>query len=261
MTSTTPASSFMGEPDPSGRFGRFGGRFIPETLMPACIELDAAFRDAWADPAFRADLANVLLPFSMAPVSDSDKALLAAADPAETRALRRRDLAQALAQWLNPEPEAPLRVFISHTKRMGSTEERVDRLVETVRAAMAEHRFTPGELDLELEITESVLQSASRSAPVLRQLRELGVRIAIDDFGTGYSSLGVLKHMPIDTLKIDRLFIRNTPDDGDAQAIAKAERLLGYRPQVSLEDGLAGTLAWYRAQGLMPAAEPGRAAA
>ena len=95
-------------------------------------------------------------------------------------------------------------------------------LIETVRAAMAEHRITPGELDLELEITESVLQSASRSAPVLRQLRELGVRIAIDDFGTGYSSLGVLKHMPIDTLKIDRLFIRNTPDDGDAQAIAKA---------------------------------------
>ena len=95
-------------------------------------------------------------------------------------------------------------------------------LVETVRAAMAEHRITPGELDLELEITESVLQSASRSAPVLRQLRELGVRIAIDDFGTGYSSLGVLKHMPIDTLKIDRLFIRNAPDDSDAQAIAKA---------------------------------------
>ena len=95
-------------------------------------------------------------------------------------------------------------------------------LIETVRAAMAEHRITPGELDLELEITESVLQSASRSAPVLRQLRELGVRIAIDDFGTGYSSLGVLKHMPIDTLKIDRLFIRNAPDDSDAQAIAKA---------------------------------------
>ena len=60
MTSTTPASSFMGEPDPSGRFGRFGGRFIPETLMPACIELDAAFREAWADPAFRAELDELL---------------------------------------------------------------------------------------------------------------------------------------------------------------------------------------------------------
>ena len=50
---------------------------------------------------------------------------------------RLRGRGQALAQWLNPEPEAPLRVFISHTKRMGSTEERVDRLVETVRAEFA----------------------------------------------------------------------------------------------------------------------------
>jgi tryptophan synthase beta chain len=60
MTSTPPDSSFMGEPDATGRFGRFGGRFIPETLMPACIELDAAFRDAWADPTFRRELDELL---------------------------------------------------------------------------------------------------------------------------------------------------------------------------------------------------------
>ncbi len=52
--------AFMGEPDPSGRFGSFGGRFVPETLMPACIELDAAFRDAWADPDFRRELDDLL---------------------------------------------------------------------------------------------------------------------------------------------------------------------------------------------------------
>jgi tryptophan synthase beta chain len=50
----------MDEPDASGRFGRFGGRFVPETLMPACIELDAAFREAWADPEFRAELDRLL---------------------------------------------------------------------------------------------------------------------------------------------------------------------------------------------------------
>ena len=50
----------MGEPDDTGRFGRFGGRFIPETLMPACIELEAAFRDAWADDAFRTELDDLL---------------------------------------------------------------------------------------------------------------------------------------------------------------------------------------------------------
>ena len=47
-------------PDDSGRFGVFGGAFAPETLMPALIELEAAFVEAWADPAFRADLDGLL---------------------------------------------------------------------------------------------------------------------------------------------------------------------------------------------------------
>ena len=67
MTSPTAPSSFMGDPDEAGRFGRFGGRFIPETLMPACIELDAAFRDAWADPAFRAELDELLSSYAGRP--------------------------------------------------------------------------------------------------------------------------------------------------------------------------------------------------
>ncbi len=46
----------MGDPGPTGRFGRFGGRFVPESLVPACEELEAAFRSAWADPSFRAEL-------------------------------------------------------------------------------------------------------------------------------------------------------------------------------------------------------------
>ncbi|CAN5892721.1 tryptophan synthase subunit beta [soil metagenome] len=57
----------MGDPDPSGRFGRFGGRFVPETLMPACTELDAAFRDAWADPDFRAELDGLLRDYAGRP--------------------------------------------------------------------------------------------------------------------------------------------------------------------------------------------------
>jgi len=46
----------MIDPGPSGRFGEFGGRFVPETLVPACIELEHAFAEAWADPEFRAEL-------------------------------------------------------------------------------------------------------------------------------------------------------------------------------------------------------------
>jgi tryptophan synthase beta chain len=53
-------AAVMGDPGPTGRFGAFGGRYIPETLIPACAELDAAFRDAWDDPGFRAELDDLL---------------------------------------------------------------------------------------------------------------------------------------------------------------------------------------------------------
>jgi tryptophan synthase beta chain len=53
------AESLMGVPA-AGRFGQFGGRFVPETLVPACEELDVAFTEAWADPAFRAELDELL---------------------------------------------------------------------------------------------------------------------------------------------------------------------------------------------------------
>ena len=46
----------MGDPGPRGRFGSFGGRFVPEALVPACEQLEAAFRAAWADAGFRAGL-------------------------------------------------------------------------------------------------------------------------------------------------------------------------------------------------------------
>jgi tryptophan synthase beta chain len=57
----------MGEPDPTGRFGDFGGRFVPETLMPALIELEAAFRDAWADAGFRSELDDLLRDYAGRP--------------------------------------------------------------------------------------------------------------------------------------------------------------------------------------------------
>src|SRR5204862_2834264 len=50
----------MGEPSSDGRFGDFGGRFLPESLVPACEELEAAFRAAWADPAFHAEYEALL---------------------------------------------------------------------------------------------------------------------------------------------------------------------------------------------------------
>jgi tryptophan synthase beta chain len=54
------ATSLMGAPGPGGRFGDFGGRYVPESLVPACIDLADAFEDAWADAAFRARLDGLL---------------------------------------------------------------------------------------------------------------------------------------------------------------------------------------------------------
>jgi len=76
---------------------------------------------------------------------------------------------------------------------------------------------------VEFEVTESsVLYDAETVSRVLQFERELGARVAIDDFGTGYSSLVHLKHLPIDTLKIDQSFIRDITTDPDDKAITAA---------------------------------------
>ena len=60
-------SSLMGDPGTDGRFGDFGGRFVPEPLMPACMELEEAFREAWADPAFLLEFRTILAEYGGRP--------------------------------------------------------------------------------------------------------------------------------------------------------------------------------------------------
>ena len=64
-----PASfgATMGEPSPTGRFGEFGGRFVPESLIAACKELEGAFRSAWGDPGFRGEYARLLRDYAGRP--------------------------------------------------------------------------------------------------------------------------------------------------------------------------------------------------
>lgn len=66
--------------------------------------------------------------------------------------------------------------------------------------------------DIELEITESIMQNLANSTRILHELRRIGIKTSIDDFGTGYSSLSVLKKLPIDAIKVDRSFIQDLTD-------------------------------------------------
>jgi len=101
-----------------------------------------------------------------------------------------------------------------------------ENLIEDVKAALRDSGMAPHLL--ELEITESmVMHNPARMVAILTKIKNLGLRLAIDDFGTGYSSLAQIKHFPVDTLKVDRSFIRDIPDDTEDKAITEAIIAMG----------------------------------
>ncbi|MGZ7030533.1 MAG: putative bifunctional diguanylate cyclase/phosphodiesterase [Thermoanaerobaculia bacterium] len=94
-------------------------------------------------------------------------------------------------------------------------------LIEQIRSAVQEAGIEPA--TLEVEITESnAMQNSDNTIFILRDLKQYGVRIAMDDFGTGYSSLNYLKRFPIDTLKLDQMFVRDVTSDPSDAAIVTA---------------------------------------
>lgn len=95
------------------------------------------------------------------------------------------------------------------------------RLVDMVKRVLSETGLSP--TYLELEVTETALmQDATYARQVLKELREMGVRISVDDFGTGYSSLSYLKTLPLDAIKIDRSFVKEITSNPDDAAIVVA---------------------------------------
>lgn len=100
-------------------------------------------------------------------------------------------------------------------------------LMRIVRHAVESTRLEPGQL--ELEITESSLMgNAEQSVAMLREMREMDIHFSIDDFGTGYSSLSYLTKFPIDTLKIDRSFVKDVMVDRDDATLATAIISMGH---------------------------------
>jgi EAL domain-containing protein (putative c-di-GMP-specific phosphodiesterase class I) len=112
-------------------------------------------------------------------------------------------------------PHVPVAVNLS------SIEFRQKNFAAEVRNVLAETRLDPQYLAFEL--TESMLMDDTADMlRTLESLKALGVKLSIDDFGTGHSSLRHLKSFPIDKLKIDRTFVRDTPEDPDDVAITGA---------------------------------------
>ncbi len=111
----------------------------------------------------------------------------------------------------------PLRVAVN----LSACQFRQTMLRQLVKRMLHETGVAP-EL-LEIELTESVIMDdIQTSSTLLRELKKMGVHISMDDFGTGYSSLSLLKRLPLDTLKIDRSFVRDITKDADDAAIVDA---------------------------------------
>jgi diguanylate cyclase (GGDEF)-like protein len=126
--------------------------------------------------------------------------------------------------WLDQGLE-PGRVSVNLSARQF----RQEGLVRVVSRILEQTRLDPAYL--EMELTESmVMHNVESAIATLQGLKSLGVALSVDDFGTGYSSLAYLKDLPIDTLKIDRAFVRDigAGDEGDEGVLAQAIISLGH---------------------------------
>jgi diguanylate cyclase (GGDEF)-like protein/PAS domain S-box-containing protein len=178
------------QPQFSGRLGRIVGA---EALV------------RWQHPSL-----GLLAPARFIPLAEETRLIVP---------LSRWVLQRAVSQWadLNEGREPRLRVGINISPHQFQEPDFVSSVSDALRASgMPPDR-------LELEITETVLvQDAAAVVPRLQRLKDLGVRIAIDDFGTGYSSLSYLATLPIDTVKIDRAFVRKLVSDTASAALVRA---------------------------------------
>ena len=128
-------------------------------------------------------------------------------------------LERALSQmgaWQSTLPGRPWFAINVSAPELLQGEEFVERIERALKANSLDGSR------LEIEVTERVLMShLPENVETLRRIGELGVRFAIDDFGTGYSSLAYLRRLPIDKLKIDRMFLRGVASDPADQAIVR----------------------------------------
>lgn len=104
---------------------------------------------------------------------------------------------------------------------LSDSEFKMKNLIEIVEYALKDAGLEPGLL--ELELTERIImEDADSAVATLHEIKAMGVKLSIDDFGTGYSSLNHLKRFPLNSLKVDRSFVKDIPSDPDDMAITAA---------------------------------------
>ncbi|MEK9722519.1 MAG: EAL domain-containing protein, partial [Rhodospirillaceae bacterium] len=105
--------------------------------------------------------------------------------------------------------------------------------IDVLRGLIADSGVPPSRV--KLEITESLMvDNPQHAAEALMKVKELGVSIAIDDFGTGYSSLSYLHQLPLDTLKIDRVFVQNLDSSESSRRITASIAQLAHALEVDI---------------------------
>ena len=173
----------------------------------AIVSVEALLR--WQHPEF-----GLMLPDDFIPLLEETGLIVAAGEWVFETAFAQ------LQAWHNQGWPA-LRMAVNLSSRQLQN----DALLRCIERQLLQHPFRIGQV--ELEITEGMLmQQGSAMTNILGELRALGVRLAVDDFGTGYSSLSYLRRFPIDTLKIDRSFVRDLPGDATDSAITTAITVL-----------------------------------
>jgi len=126
-----------------------------------------------------------------------------------------RTALEQMQSWANLGLRLPLMAVNASAANVRS-----DEFVRSVRTIMAE--LPIGETEVELEMTESLaFEDEELFTARMQQLKAIGVRIAIDDFGTRYTGFNVLKHLPLDTMKIDQCFIRGIHHSPGMQSLCR----------------------------------------
>ncbi|HUQ27840.1 MAG TPA: EAL domain-containing protein [Usitatibacter sp.] len=127
-----------------------------------------------------------------------------------------RTACRQLKQWAD-DGLPPVTIAINISPRQFMSRKLVSTILQIVRETGANPKH------IELEITETmIMRNVEQSIETLSRLRSVGMQVAVDDFGVGYSSLGQLKRLPATSMKIDRSFIMNVPEDASSGSITEA---------------------------------------